>query len=193
MNKNLESYVSVFKNILSTEVCNDTVNSLNLCKFNRHIFTNYNNEFTPSDIDPDTYSPHVDSNSNFDKNLYKILMDTVYQCLRQYVDTLDFKWYAGWNGYTPIKFNRYFSNTGMAEHCDHIQDIFDGTIRGIPVLTAIGLLNDEFDGGELVLFEDTEFKLNKGDIIIFPSIFLYPHKINPLMSGTRHSFIIWLY
>jgi predicted 2-oxoglutarate/Fe(II)-dependent dioxygenase YbiX len=61
------------------------------------------------------------------------------------------------------------------------------------VLTVIGLLNDEFEGGELILFEDTEFKLNKGDIIIFPSIFLYPHKINPLVSGTRHSFISWVY
>jgi predicted 2-oxoglutarate/Fe(II)-dependent dioxygenase YbiX len=193
MNKNLESYVFVFKNILSTEVCNDIIDSLNLCKFNRHIFTNYNNEFTPSDIDPDTYSPHIELNSNFDKDLYKTLMDTIYQCLSQYINTLDFTWYARWNGYTPIKFNRYFPNTGMAEHCDHIQDIFDGTIRGIPVLTVIGLLNDEFDGGELILFEDVEFKLNKGDMIIFPSIFLYPHKINPLMSGIRHSFISWVY
>lgn len=193
MNKNLESYVSVFKNMLSTEICDDVMNSLNLCKFNRHIFTNYNKDFTPSDIDPDTYSPHADLDSDFDKNLYKLLMDTVYQCLTKYIDTLNFKWYAGWNGFTPIKFNRYVASTGMAEHCDHIQDIFDGSVRGIPVLTVIGLLNDEFNGGELILFEDIEFQLKKGDIIIFPSIFLFPHKVNPLMSGTRHSFISWVY
>jgi predicted 2-oxoglutarate/Fe(II)-dependent dioxygenase YbiX len=81
----------------------------------------------------------------------------------------------------------------MSNHCDHITDIFNGTIKGIPTLTVIGLLNNNFTGGEFVMFEDKIYELDAGDIIVFPSIFLYPHRVNPITSGTRYSVVSWVY
>jgi predicted 2-oxoglutarate/Fe(II)-dependent dioxygenase YbiX len=75
----------------------------------------------------------------------------------------------------------------MENHCDHIGSVHGG----IPVLTTIINLNDNYTGGELIMFEDTEYKLQQGDVIVFPSVFLYPHKINPILSGTRYSAIAW--
>ena len=40
----------------------------------------------------------------------------------------------------------------MAEHCDHISSLFDGQIKGIPMLSVVGQLNDNFEGGEFVMF-----------------------------------------
>ena len=41
--------------------------------------------------------------------------------------------------------------------------------------------------------KDKKINLLKGDLLIFPSIFLYPHKVEPIKKGTRYSFISWVY
>ena len=33
----------------------------------------------------------------------------------------------------------------------------------------------------------------KGDLIIFPSNFLYPHKITPVTKGVRYSYVSWVW
>ena len=71
--------------------------------------------------------------------------------------------------------------------------MFDGNRKGIPILSIIGLLNSEFTGGELILLEDREINLQKGDIVIFPSLFLYPHRVNQVTHGTRYSFASWVW
>ena len=59
-------------------------------------------------------------------------------------------------------------------------------------------LNDDYVGGELFFMDEKNenaeniFELKKGDAIIFPSNFLYPHGIFPIISGKRYSVITWL-
>ena len=43
------------------------------------------------------------------------------------------------------------------------------------------------------MFEDKEIKLKTGDILIFPSNFMYPHRVEPVKKGTRFSFVSWVY
>ena len=63
---------------------------------------------------------------------------------------------------------------------------------GIPVLTFLGLLNDNFEGGQFVLRQkDMDFK--QGDIMVFPSTFIYPHFVREVLKGTRYSFVAWAY
>ena len=81
----------------------------------------------------------------------------------------------------------------MAEHCDHIQSIFDGNIKGIPILSVLGILNNDYEGGEFIMFKNKKINLLKGDLLIFPSVFLYPHKVEPIKKGTRYSFISWVH
>jgi len=90
-----------------------------------------------------------------------------------------------------IRLNRYSSGTLMRPHFDHIHSLFDGHQKGIPVLSMIGILNDNYEGGEIVFFDDYEIKTQTGDIIIFPSCFLYPHSIQEVTNGTRYSFVSW--
>jgi len=33
--------------------------------------------------------------------------------------------------------------------------------------------------------------LKQGDVIIFPSIFLYPHTVETITKGNRYSFVRW--
>ena len=71
--------------------------------------------------------------------------------------------------------------------------MFDGEKKGIPILSVLGTLNDDYEGGECKLFDDYEIKFGKGDVIVFPSLFLYPHKVEPVKKGTRYSYISWVW
>ena len=91
-----------------------------------------------------------------------------------------------------IRFNRYPPGTMMRRHFDHIHDIFDGKDRGIPILSIVGNLNDNYEGGEFCL-NDHVIDMKEGDILLFPSCFVYPHHVNEVRKGTRYSFVTWAY
>ena len=58
--------------------------------------------------------------------------------------------------------------------------------------TIIVNLNDDYTGGRLCHVQpEQSMKLGKGDIIIFPSNFMYPHRITPIKTGTRYSVVTW--
>lgn len=92
-----------------------------------------------------------------------------------------------------IRFNRYNQNTEMKNHIDHIKSLFDGEEKGIPVLSIVSVLNDDYEGGEFLFNNKYEVKLNKGDVLIFPSNFMFKHKVNQIKNGTRYSFVCWGY
>lgn len=92
---------------------------------------------------------------------------------------------------SKIRFNRYSTHSMMKCHHDHIHTLFDGTRKGIPILSIVILLNDNFEGGEFLFFEDHEIKLSAGDILLFPSNFLFPHRVNKVIKGTRFSAVAW--
>ena len=95
------------------------------------------------------------------------------------------------NNFSPIRFNRYSPGQIMRQHHDHISDIFDGKIKGIPVLSFIINFNDDYEGADLFFWEDSVFKLGKGDIIMFPSNFLFPHGVTEATKGKRYSGVTW--
>ena len=79
----------------------------------------------------------------------------------------------------------------MRPHYDHIHSLFDGQRRGIPVISVIGSLNDDFEGGELVFYDDFKVEMDKGDILLFPSNFMYPHRVEEVTKGERYTFVSW--
>ena len=93
---------------------------------------------------------------------------------------------------SQVRFNKYQKGTKMRTHYDHIQSLFDGKLKGIPIVSVVGLLNDNYEGGEFMC-RGKEVKLVRGDILLFPSNFMYPHKVNELTKGTRYSFVRWAF
>jgi predicted 2-oxoglutarate/Fe(II)-dependent dioxygenase YbiX len=80
----------------------------------------------------------------------------------------------------------------MRIHYDNIHSIFDGKIKGIPIISIVGLLNENYEGAEFML-RDKEIKLKTGDILLFPSGIVYPHKVNETKKGIRYSFVCWAF
>jgi len=93
---------------------------------------------------------------------------------------------------SQVRFNRYKVGTKMRTHIDHIQSLFDGKLKGIPIISIVGLLNDNYKGGAFMCREK-EIKLTRGDILLFPSNFMYPHKVTEITKGIRYSFVSWAF
>lgn len=187
MQKNLEYYI--YKtSFLEPSFCDDVIRQLQSIEFNEHQFYNpKTKEYAPRSGSQELSLSFDDIPSR------KIMMDKLYSALQSYMDWLDFPWYAGWRGYTNMRYNKYEQNKKMALHCDHIHDLFDGERKGIPILSIIGALNDDYEGGELIMFEDKKIDLKQGELLIFPSNFLYPHKVEPVTKGTRYTFVNWVW
>ena len=89
--------------------------------------------------------------------------------------------------------NKYGVEDCMRIHFDHIHSVFDSGCEGIPVLSVIINLNDDYDGGELVFWKRYEIKLGCGDIVIFPSLFMFPHQVNKIKEKFRYSAVCWVW
>lgn len=182
MKKNLDSYVKVY-NLIDESICDRTCKLLRDIEWNNHRF--YSSEgLIDNGNEPQESHQEIETTG--------IIQEKIWLALKRYIlEDVGFPWFPGWQGFSNLKFIKYLEGTEMSLHCDHIHSLYDGMHRGIPILTIIGLLNDDFDGGRLMMFDDIHIPLNKGDIIVFPSVFLYPHKIEKIKKGTRYSVISW--
>ena len=75
-------------------------------------------------------------------------------------------------------------------HTDH----YTTSTRALSIIIN---LNDNYKGGDLIFTDQKEkeikrFQLSKGSIVFFPSNFMYPHSITPIVKGTRYSIVAWL-
>jgi Rps23 Pro-64 3,4-dihydroxylase Tpa1-like proline 4-hydroxylase len=100
------------------------------------------------------------------------------ECLKHYTDTfrmneLHYMEAINFVKYGPGQHFQVHPDSGPTYHCD---------------VSTVMYLNDDYEGGELMFphFEYT-YKPEYGDIVLFPSNFLYSHAALPVKSGTKYS------
>lgn len=83
-------------------------------------------------------------------------------------------------------FARY--ETGM-----HYQQLHMDCVAGTQQrkLSFSLLLNDNFQGGEFKLLQNSSIELTKGKLLVFPSFL--PHAVTPVVSGVRYVIFGWFY
>lgn len=185
MSMNVKDYMKVYDNFIDDSLCKTLVSQLEKAQWQIHSF----------------YEPATGNYTSYDKELSVCYLQTkesqelqnkIWFAIEKYlIKDLNFSWFNSWRGYTPVRFNRYNVDTRMKEHCDHIHSMFDGERKGIPTLSILGSLNDDYEGGELVFWQDQVIELKAGSIMIFPSNFIYPHKVVEVAKGTRYSYVSW--
>jgi len=190
--KNIKDYILHLDNWIPENICKKTIEELsdnNIWQI--HTYAD-NKTFIPKSKNG---NKELDICYGNDLTYLKDLHEFTWKALEKYIviEKLSGEAFNGWKGFSQIRFNRYSKNQIMSKHCDHIHSLFTGEIRGIPILSIVGLLNDDYKGGEFIMFDDYEIKFKSGDLIIFPSIFLYPHLVKPVKQGTRYSFVSWCY
>ena len=119
------------------------------------------------------------------KELEEILNSFVSQAIKSYSQFCGMQKIV--RCFSPIRFHRYEKNQIMRKHFDHIHSIFDGKMKGIPVLSIIMNFNDDYEGGNLIFWDDCKVDLGAGDVVIFSSLFLFPHRVEEVTKNTRYS------
>ena len=188
--KNFESYdikeyLKVYKSFIDPSMCDQIDNDSAMWHWSKHRYdTTFDGQVQyPNDLEV-----------SYDEFQHKqFLQDSLWDLIKKYIEDFNYPWFDSWSGYTRVRLNRYPVGTEMRIHFDNITSIFDGEIKGTPLLSIVGSLNDDYTGGDLVFFDDYEVKLSKGDVVIFPSSFMYPHKVTPVTSNYRLSFVSWVY
>jgi hypothetical protein len=192
VNKNLEHYFFHRENFLDKDCCDDYVNELSSVNWEKHVWYTARSDDLSSPSGDD--EPEYFGYDLFTDKVRKInddIIQKLHPVILEYIESFDFDWFFSWEGYSGIKFIRYHPNQTMKNHWDQIQSLFDGERKGVPILSIIGILNDDYEGGDLVMFEDKKIYTKKGDLIIFPSNFLFPHQISPVIKGIRYSYVSW--
>ena len=92
--------------------------------------------------------------------------------------------------HTDFRLNKYSEGGFMSRHIDNIHHSH-GQTYGFPQLTALLMLNDDYEGGDFIV-ADNEFKTAKGSAIVFPSNFMFPHAVTKIEKGTRYSIVTWI-
>lgn len=138
------------------------------------------------DLIPISQQNIISKNSNIRKQIDGHLYNVITQCVKEYYTnfipgmlniTAD-------TGYTLL---RYKKDQYITQHIDASSDISR-------VLSCSIGLNSDYTGGEFSFFDkEFTFTLDKGDVLLFPSNFLYPHEVLPVTSGTRYSILTWLF
>ena len=189
MKKNLKDYILHLDKWIPKKICNKIIKELNKDKnWYRHNWTD-SKSYKKYNIE----KKELYTNNTQQLTDVKKLYDLVWKGLEKYivVEKLGGEEFKGWVGFHQIRFNRYNKDQSIKKHVDHIHSLFEGEKRGIPILSIVCVLNDNYEGGEFIMFDDYEIKFKAGDLIIFPSVFLYPHLVKSVKKGTRYSFVSW--
>jgi hypothetical protein len=185
MDMDISAYLKIYRGWIDADQCAQTVNELDGGEWLEHSF------YVPSQDKGVSLSGSRELTvSCKDTSTKPYLMQRIWDGYKAYIDDLNFEWFRGWSGYSGLRFNKYCQDQLMSLHCDHISNLFDGVKKGIPTMSALGLLNNDYEGGEFIMW-DRKIEFNAGDLMIFPSNFLYPHKVDPITKGERYSFVSW--
>ena len=116
--------------------------------------------------------------------LQKHFRDFLYRYSRE-MNLID----SPWKGISNITALRYKDKGHYKWHTDHCADV-------PRTFSMIFLLNDDYEGGELTFADPSghnEMIVEKkaGRLILWPSNFMYPHKVQPIIKGMRYSIVAW--
>jgi hypothetical protein len=186
----LADYIHVERGAIPAEVCERLLAIIRTSEWQANTWYDSGSDVTYSEdtLEPDALFANDE--------MHRLLAPSIVGATKAYVEK--FAWKDSpktsriVSAFSSVRFNRYGPGQVMRKHHDHIHAIFDGREKGIPVLSFVGNLNEDYEGGELAFFDgETKLALKTGDICMFPSCFLYPHQVLEVTKGQRFSFAAW--
>ena len=126
---------------------------------------------------------HLGKFLEFNQNLFDIhkeVEDSLDICLRDYESF----WHLQMNYKEAFNFVKYLPGEYFKVHGDH------GPYYSCTV-SAVVYLNDDYTGGEIDFpRHKVKIKPDAGDIVLFPSNFVYEHASCEVFDGTKYSVVI---
>lgn len=174
----MENYIKSFHSILDA---NDYFTLLNLCNnfdfgeisepngsFYNLSGTRYNKKLTPKD----------GTIFNLIHKAFILTMPKIYESYQNIIPG-DLK-YDKYSGYWLCK---YVEGSYLSYHSDSDADAGS--------LTASFSINENYEGGDLVFWDDYKIEKVKNSIHTYPSSLTHPHRVDKVTKGIRYSVVVW--
>jgi predicted 2-oxoglutarate/Fe(II)-dependent dioxygenase YbiX len=182
----LEDFIQVFDNVLSLENCNLILNEYQ--NSSEWLDTRTGDGQVSKDkrncTEISISSQHI-LEQNFDvrKNLDNVVFESVKNVITNYNNLIPTFRVDIDTGYQLL---RYKEGEFYIQHTDSFKEQQRSLSCSIQ-------LNEDYEGGEFAFFDrEMMIRTKPGSAIVFPSNFMYPHEIMPVVKGTRYSIITWL-
>jgi hypothetical protein len=124
-----------------------------------------------------------DDISNNLKDIWQNCYDSMYHAVSDYCLEHNLVELQYWES---MNFIKYLEGNHFEEHTDHGFS-YNATV------SLVAYINDDYKGGEIKFrLQDLLYKPEAGDLIIFPSNYIYPHQAMPVTNGTKYSIVTML-
>jgi hypothetical protein len=189
--KNIAFGINVYKNTISKDDCFNFIDTLNT-KLSGGGLYKWNTEDEFQDVEElhkirsvfdfqmnqETLGPKNKDNIDLHK-INDLVLLAVKKCVSDYASL----WDISINHYEPLNFVKYeYPNSYFKRHIDHSPNI-------VRTVSAVVYLNDDYEGGELrfLRLDELAIKPEAGDILVFPSTYLYEHESKNVTKGAKYS------
>ena len=179
MTKLISDYCVYIENHMPIKICDDLVDLFESVPSNK-----WNKTFNRSSGRPRFTEFDITKESNLNEELYRNICKYLIKAVEDYRTKV--KFFSTWNtinlNFQNIRIKRYLSEDAeqFDFHVDVANDINEGRY-----LSFQWYLNDVADGGETE-FVNFKIKPKKGTLLMFPPMWMFPHKGNSLNSGRKY-------
>jgi predicted 2-oxoglutarate/Fe(II)-dependent dioxygenase YbiX len=185
-NLQLKNFIHIERGLIPKDTCKFVIDSIKNKSWNKH---SWSTDGTDSFSYPTKELDVLDATSSLEDILNPLISLSV-KSYNEFIGSEKLN-ESQVTCFSPVRFNRYQKGQTMRIHCDHIKTLFEGEVKGIPVLSIIINFNDDYKGGDLIFWDDYKVDLGEGDVVVFPSLFLFPHRIEEVTENIRYSGVAW--
>jgi|TARA_E500000318_G_scaffold87176_1_gene84077 predicted 2-oxoglutarate/Fe(II)-dependent dioxygenase YbiX len=187
MTSNVEDFIFI-KQIIPKDFCKEVVDKIKNLHWQKMQWykLNENTYKKPTETDLETIFATTEQHKLLEPFIEKAVQE--YQDL-QNINPLRQKFL---HHLSTLRFNRYKPNTNLKPHYDLIKDIWPRGDYGVPIVSIVGNLNSDYEGGDFYI-RNNKYELKEGDIMLFPSTFIFNHEVKTVTKGERYSFVSWAY
>jgi hypothetical protein len=185
-NLKIDDYVKVYTNVIKKQVCDEFSERIKNEKL-KYAFSNPMTDLLRTGKYINIYA--VDSTfKSFSKNTINDISTNIGE---KYIRDVRPFYYAYGDKLSTSDAHilDYSKDDFFRIHHDHYAE----SLNFSRLLTVCSYLNDDYEGG-LLEFPSIgkTYKFKKGDVIVFPSNWLYYHGVTPITAGNRYTVVFWL-
>lgn len=179
----LNDLIQIYDNVLSQEVCRGLIE---IYEENVGNHERYDNQGRPNFTQLNFTDCQNDTKAHM---LHSEVVNKVLEYRRNYYDLMDDRVFPLDNHFEHFRIKKY--NADGNDFYDTHVDVTDYACAR-RYLSFIFYLNDVQEGGETV-FTDLTIQAKAGKLVIFPPLWMFPHKGNPPIGGPKYILSTYLH
>jgi len=180
----LDDLIHVYEDALDPEICDFLITAFDGAS--KH------HESVQNEGKPNFTQFNLTENSDVTDELSKIhkhIIKRVQYYRDVYYEFVDARVFPSTHAFEQFRIKRY--NTGGEDRFDTHVDVADYS-SARRFLSFMFYLNDVSEGGETV-FRDKKITPKKGSLLVFPPLWMYPHRGNPPISNPKYIMSTYLH